>query len=103
MTATKTCNNVSVSTIHRVDKTFNETGCLSGTLAQDRKRKRTFVTAENMQLVTEEIFRSPDIPKSHRRLSDTLDISASSLYRILKELNLKPYMDLMEWNDSPRS
>ena len=75
-----------------VNKTFDETGCVSKTLEQGHQRKRTVTTAENVLLVAEEIFRSPDIPKSHRRLFDTLNISASPLYRILQELNLKPYM-----------
>ena len=67
----------SVSTIHRVNKTFDETGCVSKALVQGSKRKRTVTTAENMQLVAEGIFRNPDIPRSHRCLSDTLNISAS--------------------------
>ena len=69
---------------------FDETGCVSKTLVQGLQRKSHM--AENMQLVAEEILRSPNIPKSYRRLSDTLANSASSLYPILKELKLKPYM-----------
>ena len=62
----------SVSTIHRINKMFDETGCVSKSMLQGRKRKRTVTTAENMHLVAEEIFRSPNIPKSHRRLSNAL-------------------------------
>ena len=40
----------------------------------------------------EEVLRSPDVSKSHRRLSATLGISKSSIYVILKELKLKPYI-----------
>ena len=68
-----------VFTIHRINKTFNQTGCVSKMLTRGRKRKKTVTTAENMQLVAEEVFRSPDIPKSISRLADSLDISETSI------------------------
>ena len=70
----------SVSTIHRVNKTFDDTGCVPKNVGTRLQEKKT--TAENMQIVAEEIFRSPDIPKRHCCPSDTLDISMISLYRI---------------------
>ena len=38
------------------------------------------------------MLRSPDVSKSHRRLSATLGLSCSSVYTILKDLKLKPYI-----------
>ena len=43
-------------------------------------------------MVREEVLKSPDVSKSHRRLSATLGLSSRSIYVILKELKLKPYI-----------
>ena len=49
-------------------------------------------TAENLQGVRDEVLKSPDVPKSHRWLSATLGLSPSTIYNILKELKMRPYI-----------
>ena len=80
-------------TIIRINDTFDETGCVDRTLLKSTlKRKKQVKTVENLQKVKDEVLKSPDISKSHRRLSAILGISPSSIYQILKELKLKPYI-----------
>lgn len=79
-------------TIEYINKTFDETGCVSKRMLKSTGRERTVTTADNLRRVREEVLRSPDVSKSHRRLSATLKLSPSSVYTILKELKLKPYI-----------
>ena len=82
----------SVMAISRVNKLFDETGCVEKRQHKSFVRRKTVTTAENLALVREEVLKSPDVSKSHRRLSATLGLSSSSVYAILKELKLKPYI-----------
>ncbi|CAF4247225.1 unnamed protein product, partial [Rotaria sordida] len=52
-------------------------------------RPTSITTEENMELVSESYTLNPQ--KSQRRATHDLDISRSSVQRIMKELNLKPY------------
>ena len=54
---------------------FDETGCLKNDDTTPYKKKITVTIAAKMQLAADE---------SHRRLSNTLNISASPVYLILK-------------------
>ena len=80
------------STISRINKLFDETGSVQKRNLKICTRKSTISTAENLALVREEVLKSPDVSKSHRHLSSTLNISTGSVYRILKKLKLKPYI-----------
>ena len=81
------------TTIININRVFNETGCVDKTILKSfSKRTKRVTTAENLQQVKEEVLRSPNVSKSHRRLSATLGIAPSSIYAIFKELKLKPYI-----------
>ena len=84
----------SINTIKSINEHFNKTGRVDQVLSQggNQKRKKRVVTPENIERVEDELFRSPETPKSHRRISYTLGISPSSIYNILKELKMKPYI-----------
>ena len=82
----------STTTIHNINQLFDDTGCVKKTKHKSFSRKKTITSAENLALVREEVLKSPDVSKSHRRLSATLGLSSSSIYAILKELKLKPYI-----------
>ena len=82
----------SAKAIIRIAGTFSETGCVDKNLLKSYKRQRTITTAENIKRVREEVLKSPDVSKSHRRLSAILGLSEHSIYVILKELKLKPYI-----------
>ena len=80
------------STIFRINKLFDETGSVEKRNLKSCTRRKTVTTAENLAMVRNEVLKSPDVSKSHRRLSATLGLSTSSIYTILKELKLKPYI-----------
>ena len=61
-----------------INKMFEETGCVEERILKTFQSKRTITTAENLQHVYNEVLKSPDVSKSHRRLSATLRISNSS-------------------------
>ena len=82
----------STTTIHNINQLFDDTGCVEKRKHKSFSRKKTITSAENLALVREEVLKSPDVSKSHRRLSATLGLSSSSIYAILKELKLKPYI-----------
>ena len=82
----------STTTIHNINQLFDETGCVEKRKHKSFSRNKSVTTAENLALVREEVLKSPDVSKSHRRLSATLGLSSSSIYTILKELKLKPYI-----------
>ena len=82
----------SKQTIENINKLFDDTGCVEKHMLKSLKRQKRVSTAENLQRVREEVLKSPNVSKSHRRLSATLGISPSSVYTILKELKLKPYI-----------
>ena len=48
--------------------------------------------AENIELVRKEVLSSPDTSYSLRRLADRTGISFSSVYTILRNLKIKPYI-----------
>ena len=79
-------------TIENINKLYDDTGCVEKHMLKSLKRQKMVSTAENLQRVREEDLKSPNVSKSHRRLSATLGISPSSVYMILKELKLKPYI-----------
>ena len=81
-------------TIENINKLFDDTGCVEKHMLKSLKRQKEkgVSTAENLQRVREEVLKSPNVSKSHRRLSATLGISPSSVYTILKELKRKPYI-----------
>ena len=74
--------------IEKVNKLFDATGSVEKRNLKSFTRKRTITTAENLAMVREEVLKSPDVSKSHRRLSATLGLSSRSIYVILKELKL---------------
>ena len=81
-----------IQTILDMNKTFNETSCIDKNLLKEGKHKRPTKTLENIQRVREEMCRRPEVSKSCRHVSATLDIPPTCVYRILKELKLKSYM-----------
>ena len=82
----------SKQSIITITETFTETGSVDKHILKSYKRHRTVTTADNIQRVKEEVLKSPDVSKSHRRLSATLGLSPHTIYVILKELKLKPYI-----------
>ena len=83
----------SLQTIRNVISVFNETGCVDNLLLKSKTRTKTVTgVAENIQRVKEEVTRSPGVSKSTRRLSEILQLKQSAVYRILKDLHLKPYI-----------
>ncbi|CAF4924080.1 unnamed protein product, partial [Rotaria sp. Silwood2] len=74
-------------TIYRLATKFDETGSVED--APRSGRPTSITTEENMQLVSESYTLNPQ--KSQRHAAHDLDISRSSVRRIMKELNLKPY------------
>ncbi|CAF1264566.1 unnamed protein product [Rotaria sordida] len=74
-------------TIYRLATKFDETGSMED--APRSGRPTSITTEENMELVSESYTLNPQ--KSQRRAAHDLDISRSSVRRIMKELNLKPY------------
>ena len=81
------------NTIRHIFKVFNETGCVDVRLLKDRQRTKTVRTEENIQRVKDELTRSPDVSKSHRKIASRLKMSKRSVYHILKyDLKLKPYI-----------
>jgi len=74
-------------TIYRLATKFDETGSVED--APRSGRPTSITTEENMELVSESYTLNPQ--KSQRRAAHDLDISRSSVRRIMKELNLKPY------------
>ena len=74
-------------TIYRLVKKFEETGSVKDAPRSDRL---TSVTAEeNVQLVSQNFLLNPQT--SQRYAARELEISRSTLQRIMKDLNLKPY------------
>lgn len=82
------------TTILRINRQFDEAGTVidQRVTSQKHTRPKRVTTVENIAKVREEVMRSPDVSKSHRRLSDILGMHPSSIYQILKELKLKPYI-----------
>ena len=74
-------------TIYRLSKKFDETGSVDDTSRSGRPKSAT--TEDNTSLVSETFRRNPHL--SQRRAARELNISRSSLQRIMKELKLKPY------------
>lgn len=74
-------------TIYRLAKKFDETGSVKD--APRSGRPKSINTDENMQLVSQSFLRNPQT--SQRRAARELDISRSTLRRIMTALNLKPY------------
>ena len=79
--------------IRKIVSVFAETGCVDRTLLKSHTREKTVTgIAENIQRVKEEVTRSPGVSKSTCRLSEILQLKQSAVYRILKDLHLKPYI-----------
>ena len=74
-------------TVYRLAKTFDETGSVED--ARRRGRRKSVNTDENMQLVSQNYRLNPQT--SQRQAARELDTSRSTLQRIMKDLNLKPY------------
>ncbi len=74
-------------TIYRLAKKFDQTGSVED--ARGRGRRQSVNTDENMQLVSQNYRLNPQT--SQRQAARELDISRSTLQRIMKDLNLKPY------------
>lgn len=74
-------------TIYRIPDKFDATGSILN--AQKTGRPKTVCTEDNKQLVAEAFVHSPK--KSTRRASAELDISQTSIIRILKSIGLKAY------------
>lgn len=77
--------------IHQLANKFAETGSVDD--APRSGRPTTVRTEENKQLVSETFFQNHQT--SQRRASIQLDISRTSLQRIMKDLNLKPYKPML--------
>lgn len=73
--------------IKKVIENFKETGTVHRRKGQGRKK--TIVVEENIEKVRRKIEEDPK--KSCQRLSVELNISRSSVFRILRSLDLKPY------------
>lgn len=78
--------------IRKVIKVFTETGSVSKRIMKTCARKKTIRTAEILAMVREEVLRSPETSKSHSRISKILHLHPSTIYLILKDLKLKPYI-----------
>lgn len=78
----------SLITIKNVNKKFDETGSVE---ESKRSRPKTVVTDANKVRLQNELASSQEKDKSQRRLSARLDISRTSIQRILKDLKLRPY------------
>ncbi|CAF0972421.1 unnamed protein product [Rotaria sp. Silwood1] len=74
-------------TIYRLAKKFDETGSVED--APRSGRPTSINTEENIELASESFLLNPKT--SQRRAVRDLHISRSSLQRIMKDLNLKPY------------
>lgn len=74
-------------TIYRLSEKFDETGSVDDLPRSGRPKSVT--KEENIQIVSENFRVTPQT--SQRRASHELDISRSSLQRIMKDLKLKPY------------
>ncbi|CAF0981669.1 unnamed protein product [Rotaria sp. Silwood1] len=74
-------------TIYRLAKKFDETGSVED--APRSGRPTSINTEENIELTSESFLLNPKT--SQRRAVRDLHISRSSLQRIMKDLNLKPY------------
>lgn len=74
-------------TIYRLSSKFEETGSVDDSPRSGRPQSVT--TDDNTDLVSENFRRNPHA--SQRRAARELNISRSSLQRIMKELKLKPY------------
>ena len=74
-------------TIYRSSNKFDETGSVDDSPRSGRRKSVT--TEDNTNLVSENFRRNPHA--SQRRAARELNISRSSLQRIMKELKLKPY------------
>ena len=74
-------------TIYRLAKKFDETGSVEDVPRSGRPT--SINTEENMERVSESFLLSPITPQ--RSAVRDLHISRSSLQRIMKDLNLKPY------------
>jgi transposase len=73
--------------IYQLAKKFDETGSVDD--APRSGRPTTFNTEENLELVSKTFSQSPRT--SQRHASYELNISRSSLQRLMRDLNLKPY------------
>jgi transposase len=74
-------------TVYRLAKKFDETGSVEDVPRSGRSRSVS--TDENMQLVSQTVLLNQQT--SQRRAVRELDMSRSTLRRIMKDLNLKPY------------
>lgn len=74
-------------TIYRLAKKLDETGSVKD--APRSGRPKSINTDENMQLVSQSFLRNPQT--SQRRAARELDISRSTLRRIMTALKLKSY------------
>ena len=76
-------------TVYRLAKKFDETGSVEDAPGRGRRRLKSVNTDENMQLVSQNYRLNPQT--SQRQAARELDISRSTLQRIMKDLNLKSY------------
>ncbi len=77
--------------IHQLAKKFEEAGSVDD--ASRSGRPATVRTEENRQLVSEAFLRNPQT--SQRRASTELNMSRTSLRRLMKDLQLKPYKPML--------
>ena len=72
--------------------TFSEVGSVEKKLLKTNKRTKHVRTADIIESVRIEVLRSPDTSKSHRRLALLCNLRPSTVYQILKELHMRPYI-----------